>query len=106
MARELRPIDVSDQPELRRVAEEVYATREPRVLRRDNEDLAILRPAAKAPATRSKRALTKDDPLWELVGSAVDAGPTDASKKHAYTTTTTRQHGVSGRGSPMSAGAR
>jgi hypothetical protein len=84
VARELRPLDVSDQPELRRVAEEVYATQEPRVLRRDNEDLAILRPARRARATRGKRALTKDDPLWALVGSAVDADLTDASEKHAY----------------------
>ena len=84
MARELKSIDVSDQPELRRVAEEVYATQEARVLRSNNEDLAILRPAGKVRAARSRRVLTKDDPLWELVGSAVDAGPTDASEKHAY----------------------
>ena len=84
MATEFRAIDVSDLPELRRLAEEVYETQEPRVLRRDNEDLAILRPARRARATRSKRALTKDDSLWELVGSAVDADPTDASEKHAY----------------------
>lgn len=30
------------------------------------------------------RPLTYDDPLWELVGSATDAEPTDASQKHAY----------------------
>ena len=84
MAGELRPIDVTNRPELRRVAEEVYATQEPRDLRRDNEDLAIVRPARKSRASRSDRALTTDDPLWELVGSAVDAGPTDASEKHAY----------------------
>ncbi len=84
MARELKSIDVSGQPELRRLAEEVYATQEPRVLQRDNQDLAILRPAREARAPRSKRALTRDDPLWELVGSAVDAGPTNAAEKHAY----------------------
>ena len=28
--------------------------------------------------------LTRDDPLWELVGSAADAPPTDAAKKHEY----------------------
>ena len=30
------------------------------------------------------RPLTFEDPLWELVGSANDAEPTDASKKYEY----------------------
>lgn len=30
------------------------------------------------------RPLTRDDPLWQLVGSATDAPPTDAAKKHEY----------------------
>jgi excisionase family DNA binding protein len=30
------------------------------------------------------RPLTFDDPLWEIVGSATDAEPTDASKKYEY----------------------
>jgi excisionase family DNA binding protein len=30
------------------------------------------------------RPLTFDDPLWELVGSATDAEPTDASRKYEY----------------------
>src|SRR5687768_6940369 len=30
------------------------------------------------------RPLTFDDPLWELVGSATEAEPTDASKKYEY----------------------
>ncbi len=30
------------------------------------------------------RPLTYDDPIWKLVGSASDAAPTDASKKHEY----------------------
>lgn len=91
VAGQLRSIDVSDQPELRRVAEEVYAMQEPRLLRRDGEDLAILRPARKARATRGKRGLTKDDPLWDLVGSGVDAGPTDAAEKHTFTLITLRR---------------
>lgn len=33
---------------------------------------------------RAGRALTREDPLWELVGSASDAHPSDASKKHEY----------------------
>jgi len=30
------------------------------------------------------RVLTYDDPLWQLVGSATDARPSDAAKKHEY----------------------
>ncbi len=30
------------------------------------------------------KPLTFQDPLWELVGSATDAEPTDASKKYEY----------------------
>jgi excisionase family DNA binding protein len=37
--------------------------------------------AARAPRGRP---MTFDDPLWELVGSATDAQPTDASKKYEY----------------------
>ncbi len=40
--------------------------------------------AVALPAHREDRPLTRDDPLWELVGSAADAPPTDAAKKHEY----------------------
>lgn len=94
MARELRPIDVSNQPELRRIAEEVYNSKQPRVLRRDAEDLAILSPvraprkttARGRPGTRGKR-LTPDDSLFNIIGMAAsEAGePTDVSaNKHEY----------------------
>ena len=36
------------------------------------------------PAHREDQRLTRDDPLWQLVGSATDASPTDAAKKHEY----------------------
>lgn len=49
MAHELTPIDVSTLPELARLADEVQRTRTPRVLRRDDQDLAIVMPA-RAPA--------------------------------------------------------
>lgn len=62
MAGEPRPIDVTDVPELRRLAEEVSTTNEPRLLCRGNESLAVglpvRRPAAKR---RTRRALTEVD---------------------------------------------
>src|SRR4051812_32967747 len=46
MAKELAPIDISHVPELLRVAEDVRATNTPRVLRRNDEDIAMVVPLA------------------------------------------------------------
>jgi hypothetical protein len=58
MAKELRPIDVSKLPELLRIAEEVGSTREPRILRRGKEDLAVVIPIARQarPSQRKRNA--------------------------------------------------
>jgi excisionase family DNA binding protein len=40
--------------------------------------------AAKNNATPAGHPLTYEDPLWQLVGSAVDAPPSDASQKYEY----------------------
>jgi len=63
MARELTPIDISNVPDLLRLAEEVAASGEPRVLRRASEDLAVVMPVKKrVPARRRKvRAKTEAD---------------------------------------------
>lgn len=84
MTRELASIDISDQPDLLRLARDVRTSQQPRVLRGDGEDLAILTPARPSGRRSRRRALTEDDPLWALVGSATDAEPSDASKKHEY----------------------
>ena len=85
MAREMRRIDISDMPELLRIAEEVRSTNESRVLQRENEDIAILMPARRSKRVPAGRPLTYDDPLWKLVGSAQLQGPTDVSEnKYKY----------------------
>ncbi len=86
MAKELNPIDVTDRPELLRIAEEVHATKEPRLLRRAREDLAILTPAVPAgERVRRGRAFTMSDSLWNIVGIGRSEGPTDvAQNKHEY----------------------
>src|SRR4051812_38992429 len=70
MAKELTPIDVTSTPDLLRIAEEVRRSGQPRLLRRDSEDLAVLMPAAK-PKRRSSRSqpVSKDDPLMQFAGS-------------------------------------
>ncbi len=61
MARALRPIDISNVPELMRLVEEVRASHEARVLRRDDEDLAILMPAKPGQKRKAKPAKTRAD---------------------------------------------
>lgn len=87
MARASEPIDISDNPDLLRLVEEVRANHEPRVLRRDNEDVAILRPLKRAAKTRipKGRPAGADDPLWQLVGGGASEGSGDVStNKHRY----------------------
>ncbi len=43
-----------------------------------------LRETELKPSVPKGRPLTFDDPLWELVGSATEAEPTDASRKYEY----------------------
>ena len=61
MAKELKRIDISSIPELLSLAEEVRRTNEPRVLRRDSEDVAILIPLRTTPRRRRMAAKTKTD---------------------------------------------
>ena len=85
MAKELKRIDIGNIPELLIIAEEVQATKESRLLKRDGEDLALitpLRPMARR--VRRGRPTSADDPLWNIVGMASTAEPTDASKTHEY----------------------
>lgn len=60
MSRQPRAIDVADFPELRRIADEVNQTGEPRLLQRDGEDLAIIVPIAEA-RSPSLRPTTESD---------------------------------------------
>jgi hypothetical protein len=97
MSKELRRIDVGDNPDLLRLAEEVEASGQGRLLRGRGRDLAVLmplqgsepeataKPGAKAPRRRRKTGIiTRDDPFWGLVGIG-DSGLGDVSaNKHKY----------------------
>ena len=61
MSKKLKPIDISNVPELLRLVEEVRKNAEPRLLRRDSEDLAILTPVMPARKRVTRRAKTKED---------------------------------------------
>jgi len=61
MRREVKYIDISNVPELLSIVEEVRTTKEPHILRRDSEDVAVLMPVTSTLRRRAKRAKTKAD---------------------------------------------
>jgi hypothetical protein len=86
MAVEYERIDISDEPELLRLAREVLLSNKPRVLSDKNGDLVEVRPAQPPGRTRTKgKGLTKEDSFWDIVGIGRSGGPGDvASNKHKY----------------------
>src|SRR4051794_22309582 len=58
MAKELTPVDITNTPDLLRLAEEVRRSGQPRLLRRENEDLAVLSPVATPAKHRTRKAKT------------------------------------------------
>jgi len=83
MAKELKPIDITHTPEVLRLAEEVARSGVPRVLRRDNQDVAVISPAAPT-VKRHKRSkpTSESDPLWQIIGIA-DAADFPDTKRNA-----------------------
>jgi hypothetical protein len=84
-------IDISNLPEVLRLAEEVQATGEPRVLTRGDQQVALLSPVN--PAELPPAALTEQDDscaatdnvFGNIIGIARSGGPTDvAENKHKY----------------------
>jgi hypothetical protein len=54
------PIDITNMPDLVRIAEEVEATNKPRVLKRDNTPIAILTPVTKKHSSKVKSKAVKE----------------------------------------------
>jgi ABC-type metal ion transport system substrate-binding protein len=54
------PIDISANPELLRIAEEVAATKTPRELKRDNRTVAVIMPAITLPAKKAREKTRAD----------------------------------------------
>src|SRR5829696_3676602 len=95
MAKEMRSLDVSDSPELLSVAAEVARTGVPRVLRRDSEDLAIVRPVRPAAKKRARTATVPAENAWleSMVGIAESDGPSDVSANVHTSIADFRQYG-------------
>lgn len=61
MAQERETIDISHNPDLLRVAQEVQRSKTPRVLRADDEDVAVVMPVTEHSKRTGKRAKTDAD---------------------------------------------
>jgi hypothetical protein len=83
MAREAAPVDISTMPDLTRLAEEVARTRQPRVLRHGDTDLAVLSPTP-SPRRRRTQPLTTEDPLFRHLGTSQSDVTDVSSNKHTY----------------------
>jgi hypothetical protein len=86
MANEVQSIDVSDAPEILRLAEEVQRSNQPRLLRRDAEELAVIMPLRKAPRRRRRTGvITHDDPFVRMAGTGDSGIPGGISgRKYDY----------------------
>lgn len=89
MASNYIEIDITNAPELARVADAVSRTRQPHVLKRGDETIAVVNPApiGKRRTRRLSRpkTFTMEDPLWEICGIIDGPGPMDmSSNKDAY----------------------
>ena len=84
MASDYASIDISEAPPLSELVEEVRRTKRPRVLRRVNENVAIIAPVKRQVRQAGKR-FSENDPFWKVVGIGQTAEPTNIAKhKDAY----------------------
>jgi hypothetical protein len=84
MVKAARSIDVSETPELARVAEEVRRSGEPCVLRRGNVELAMVVPAGVPTRKRRRRKnFSKEDLDASLATAGAWAGLVDTEKLKA-----------------------
>ncbi|GAC1524137.1 MAG: hypothetical protein NVS2B16_32560 [Chloroflexota bacterium] len=61
MAEQPKTIDISDVPEILRLAEEVRRSNQPRILQRAGEDVAVVVPLPAPKKRRAKRTLSEAD---------------------------------------------
>lgn len=72
-------------PELLRLAEEVQKQKSSCIVRRGDDDLAVLSPVPAKPIARrthmsGDRRTGPNDPFWQLVGSVRSDGPDDIAE--------------------------
>jgi hypothetical protein len=83
--KQVETIDLRELPELECFADRVQASGTPLLLQKDNETVAVLRPARSryGSSDRRSRPLREDDPLFQLIGIGHSGIPGGASgRKH------------------------
>ncbi|TAK27060.1 MAG: hypothetical protein EPO21_24425 [Chloroflexota bacterium] len=88
MGKELKHVDITHRPELLQIVREAQSGNEPLILSQNSEDVAILR-VVKRPSKRARAGrggvLTREDPLFDLIGIGQSSIPGGVSgKKHEY----------------------
>jgi hypothetical protein len=78
MAEHLKSIDITDMPDVLRLAEEVRASDEPRILRRDSEDIALVVPLPSRSKRRGKRKMEADYEAFRSAAGSWKDVDTDA----------------------------
>ncbi len=76
-----RPIDISNMPDLKRIAEEVQVSKKPRILKFHKKTIAILMPVEDRPASKKQQAIeetlalagTWGDRDWNVVEAELDS---------------------------------
>lgn len=82
MSTEMQPIDVTDSAELLDLAEEVRRSGVGRLLKRGEQDLALLTPVVPRQPARSRRQPTSEegDALLNIIGIGASTEPTDIAQ--------------------------
>jgi hypothetical protein len=92
MARERIHIDMSDEPDLRELVEQVRSRGASFVLQLADEDVAVLEPPRRSRKRRSG-VVTEDDPLFRLIGIGSSGAPGPGSEdKHEALLRAKREH--------------
>jgi hypothetical protein len=68
MAKPIESVDISNAPDLLRLAEEVRASKTARVLRRDDEDIAVIVPIKPRPRSRPDRTSADREAFLSAAG--------------------------------------
>ena len=88
MAPKWQETDISNAPELLRLADEVTRSGSPRLLTSGNRPLAVLAPVESSITPRRRRRASTGlprDSILDIIGIAESAEPTDISQhKHRY----------------------
>lgn len=82
MAAEAQSIDITDSTDLLNLAEEVKRSGVPRLLKRGEQELALLTPVASPMSPRGRTAEGKSrDVLLNIIGIGESAEPTDIARE-------------------------